>query len=58
MVICRSRDLPEGHGVRVPRDSVAVLYVLWEGYSNQTMNNLIKQTTAGISPSLIQCAPS
>ena len=58
IVICRSRDLPEGHGVTVPKDSVVVLYVFWEGYSNQTVNNFIKQTKAGISPSLIQCAPS
>ena len=35
----------------VPRDSFAVLYVFWEGYSNQTVNNLIKQTKAGISSS-------
>ena len=35
IVICGSRDLPEGHGVTVPRDSVAVLYVVWRGMATR-----------------------
>ena len=30
VIICRSRDLPEGHGVTVSRYSITVLYVVRE----------------------------
>ena len=33
----------------LPRDSVTVLYIVWEGYGNQSMNNFIEQTKAGNS---------
>ena len=42
----------------VPRDSIAVLYIIREGYGDLPMYNLIKQTKTGVSPSLLQCAPT
>ena len=41
----------------VPRYSIRVMYVVWEGYSNQAMNQLVKQAKTGISPSLLQSSP-
>ena len=32
----------------VPRDSVTVLYIVLEGYGNQSMNYFIEQTKTGI----------
>ena len=40
------RDLPECHGMTVPRDSVTVLYIVWKGYGNQSMNNFIEERRA------------
>ena len=31
IIITLGRDLPEGHGMTVPRDSVTVLYIVWKG---------------------------
>ena len=45
VIITRGRDLPE-----VPRDSVTVLYIVWEGYGNQSIHNLIEQAKTGICP--------
>ena len=42
----------------VPRDSIAVLYIIREWYGDLTMYNLIKQTKTGVSPSLLQCVPT
>ena len=58
VIICRSRDLPEGHGVTVSRYSITVLYIVRERYSDEAMNNFVKQTKASISPPLLQCTPS
>ena len=58
VVITRGRDLPEGHGMTVPRDSVTVLYIVRERYGNQSMNYFIEQTKMGICSSLFQSTPS
>ena len=42
----------------VPKNSIRVMYVVQEGYSNQAMNHLVKQAKTGVSPSLLQSSPS
>ena len=42
----------------VPRDSIAMLYMVREGDCHYSINNLIKKTKASIGPSLFQCSQS
>ena len=38
----------------VSKDPVVILHIIWEMDCNQPIHNLIKETKAGICPSLIQ----
>ena len=60
VIICRSRDLPEGHGVTVSRYSITVLYIVRERYSDKAMNNFVNYVTSKgeHQPFFAQCTPS